>query len=126
MDHTLYFDGNQKKIAWIILTKDSKIEQEREHVDIYLDKVTVEQSKHIALHVGIFWCIGRFIIKNEDTVNVMLDSESMREHLSGQPESTDPFIKIRDDFIKQLIEQRKLKVHYHMIDSKENLAAKLL
>ena len=73
MEHTFFSDGNSKRISWIIQSDDSSEEEDRDHVEEYLDKVTSEQSKYIALHVGIFWGIGRFVIQNEDTVNVMLD-----------------------------------------------------
>lgn len=126
MEHTYFSNGNQKRISWIIETGDSTVEEMREHVPDYLDKVNDDQSKYIAMHAGIFWGIGRFIIKNEDTVNVMLDSKTMYEHLSKNISSSDQFIEIRSGFIKQLIEQRKLNIHYHLIDSKENLASTLL
>ena len=51
----------------IIQSKEVTEEEDRDHVDEYLDKVTDEQSKYIALHVGIFWGIGRFVIQNEDS-----------------------------------------------------------
>jgi len=121
-----YSDGNQKKIAWIIQTNGDAVEQQRDHADIYLDKITGEQSKYIALHVGIFWGIGRFIIKNNDTVNIMVDSRSMFEHLRGNHQSNDSFIQDRTFFINQLVEQRKLNLEYHLIDSRDNLAHKLI
>ena len=62
MEHRLYSDGNQKKISWIIQTGESTEQEDRVHVDEYIDKVTEEQSKYITLHVGIFWGVGRFII----------------------------------------------------------------
>jgi len=126
MEHNLFSDGNQKRISWIIQSGESTDEQERDHVDRYLEKVTDEQSKYITLHVGIFWGIGRFIIKNEDIVNVMLDSKSMYDHLKGDTETLDIFIENRTWFLNQLIEQRKLDIRYHLIDPKENLASKLL
>lgn len=126
MEHNLFSDGNQKRISWIIQSGESTDEQERDHGDRYLEKVTDEQSKYITLHVGIFWGIGRFIIKNEDTVNVMLDSKSMYDHLKGNTETSDIFIENRTWFLNQLIEQRKLDIRYHLIDPKENLASKLL
>ena len=109
-----------------LFSQENLQKQEREHADRYLDKVTDEQSKYITLHVGIFWGIGRFIIKNEDTVNVMLDSKSMYDHLKGNTEASDIFIENRTWFLNQLIEQRKLNIIYHLIDPKENLASKLL
>lgn len=126
MEHTLFFDGNQKRISWIIQSDDTTDEQDRDHVDLYLDKVTNEQSKYIALHAGIFWCIGRFIIENEDTVNVMLDSKSMYKHLTEDNENSDEFIEKRTWYYKKLIEQRKLKIKYHLIESRDDLATILL
>lgn len=126
MEHDFFSDGNQKRISWVIQSCKSSDEQERDHADRYLDKVTDEQAKYITLHVGIFWGIGRFIIKNEDTVNVMLDSKSMYEYLKGNTETSDIFIENRVCFLNQLIEQRKLNIIYHLIESKENLASKLL
>ncbi len=126
MEHTLFFDGNQKRISWLIQSNYSTEEQERDHVDKYLDKVTNEQSKYIALHVGIFWSIGRFIIKNEDIVNVMLDSKSMYKHLTEDIENSDEFIEKRTWYLKELIAQRKLHIKYHLIEPKDDLATKLL
>ncbi len=126
MEHTFFSDGNSKRISWIIQSDDTTDEQERDHVNQYLDKVTNEQSKYIALHAGIFWCIGRFIIENEDTVNVMLDSKSMYKHLTEDNENSDEFIEKRTWYYKKLIEQRKLKIKYHLIESIDDLATKLL
>jgi len=126
LEHSLFFDGNVKRISWIIQNKDSQIKQFREHAEIYLDKVNLEQSKYVALHVGLFWGIGTFTIKNNDTIKIMIDSKSMYENLANNLVTHDQFINIKKDFIKKLIEQRKLKVSYHIIDSKENSATKLL
>ena len=126
MEHTLFSDGNQKRISWIIQSKDSTEQEERDHVEEYLDKVTDEQSKYIALHVGIFWGIGRFVIQNEDTVNVMLDSKSMFKHLTEDLENSDEFIEKRTWYLKELIAQRKLHIKYHLIEPVDDLATKLL
>jgi hypothetical protein len=126
LEHVLFSDGNAKRISWTIQTDESKVDQKREHADLYVDRVTDEQSKYIALHVGIFWCIGTFRIKNGDTVNVMLDLKSMYDHLANKSKINDDFIEARTDFINQLIAQRKLDIHYHLINSKENLATNLL
>ena len=124
MEHVLFFDGNTKRISWVIQTNNSVIEQKREHAEIYLDKVTNQQSKYIGLHVGLFWGIGTFIIKNQDIVKIAIDDNSIFEHLSTNQKSHDEFIEKRTGFIRQLIEQRKLKVHYELITSDKNLAAK--
>ena len=126
MKHVFYCDGNQKKIAWVIQTDGNAIEQLRDHADIYLDKITDEQSRFIALHVGVFWGIGRFIIKNNDTVSIMMDSKSMFDHLNGDKQSDDSFIQNRSVFISQIVEQRKLNIECQLIDAKDNLAHKLL
>ena len=126
MEHVYFSDGNTKRISWVVKTGDKVIEEERVHANIYLDKVNDEQSKYIAIHAGIFWSIGRFIIKNEDAVKIMLDSKSMFEHLSKEGQNLNAFIQERTRFLKQLSEQRKLKIEYQLIDSKDNLASKLL
>lgn len=126
MEHILYSDGNEKKISWIIKTGESTEQEERIHVDEYMDKVTNEQSKYITLHVGIFWGIGRFVIKNGDIVDVMLDSKSMYEHLNNDAEISDEFIEKRTWYMRELIKQRKLKIRYHLIEHKDNLASRFL
>ena len=122
MDHVYYFDGNQKRISWVIQNEKVNVEQHREHAENYLDKVSDEQSKYIALHVGIFWCIGTLIIKNGDVVKIKLDSKTMHDHLSNDTTSTDYFIKRRIGFIKQLIDQRKLVIKYELINPTQNIA----
>lgn len=124
MEHVLFFDGNTKRIAWAIQTNDSIIEQKREHADIYLDRVTEQQSKYIGLHVGMFWGIGTFVIKNQDIVKIAIDDRAMFEHLSSGQKSQDEFIEKRTYFIRQLIDQRKLKIQYKLITEDKNWAAK--
>ena len=126
MEHVYFFDGNQKQISWVIQNEKTTVEQYREHAENYLDRVTVVQSKYIALHVGIFWSIGRFIIKNGDSVKIMLDLKTMYDHLSNNMTSTDSFIETRTGFIKQLIEQRKLVIKYELIKPEQNIATKAL
>jgi len=126
MEHTFFFDGNKKKIFWLIENSRTRSEESRIHAEYFYDKVTIEQSKYIALHVGIFWSIGRFIIKNKDTVKVMLDLESMFDRLVNKKLTTDLFIERRMQFIDQLIQQRNLVVRYHLVDPMENKASKLL
>ena len=125
MEHVFFCDGNQKRISWIIQSDDSKVEQFREQAEIYLDKVSILQSKYIALHAGIFWCVGRFIIKNGDTIKVMLESKPMYEHLTGGT-SSDSFIDTRTGFLNQLIQQRKIAVRYELIEPEKNIATRLL
>ncbi|MEJ2259919.1 MAG: hypothetical protein P8X78_05355 [Nitrosopumilaceae archaeon] len=87
----------------MIKNKDSEIKQKREHADIYLDKITGQQSKYVALHVGLFWGIGRFIIQNEDQINVKIDNKQMFEHLREGKKISDDFINTRSGFIFQFV-----------------------
>lgn len=126
MEHLLCSDGNAKKISWTIKTENDLKEQFRDHADIFLDRVTNLQSKYIALHVGLFWSIGVFIIKNNDTVKIMLDSDEMIRHLSSDAKSDDQIQEHRKRFINQLGTQRNLKFIYEKIDPTENNASKFL
>ena len=126
MEHVIFSDGDSKKIAWLVKTADKITEQHRDHAEIYLDIVSPEQSKYIALHVGIFWSIGTFLIKNGDSVKVMLDSKEMFEHLEKNHLIEDEFIQKRTMFINLLIKQRSLDVSYELINVKDNLATPLI
>ena len=125
MHHIFYANGDAKEISWVIETNNSTIRQKREHVEIYKNKVTEIQSKYIALHVGLFWGIGVFIIKNEDSVKIKLDEKVMYDHFMSNSKIEDKFIENRIQFIRQLIEQRKLKIKFQIIDTDENLARKI-
>ena len=126
MNHAFYPDGNEKKISWAIQTNDSIIDQSREHVEIYKNKISNLQSKYVALHIGLFWGIGVFRIKNEDIVKIKLDEKTMFDQLSQDLKIEDKFIVNRIKFIKQLTMQRKLKIQFELIEQKENLANKIL
>ncbi|QLH09989.1 hypothetical protein DSQ19_06355 [Candidatus Nitrosotenuis sp. DW1] len=93
---------------------------------MYLDKVTNLQSKYIALHVGLFWSIGVFIIKNGDTVRILLDSDEMINHLSSDITSGDQMLEHKKGFINQLGTQRNLKFIYEKINTADNSASKFL
>ena len=124
MHHVFYSDGNAKKVAWVIQTGYSKVNQNRNHVDIYKDKVTDLQSKYIALHIGLFWGIGVFIIKNDDTIKIKFDDETMFNQFTSNSKIEDGFIQKRMPFIKQLVKQRKLEIQFELISIDKNLAKK--
>lgn len=126
MARVFYSDGNEQRIAWVIQNDDSSFVENREHVDSYKNKITNLQSKYVALHVGLFWGIGTFTIKNEDTVKIKIDAKIMFEQFTVDSKSEDLFIQKRLRFIKQLIEQRKLKVEFEMIAQDENIAKKYI
>ena len=122
MNHVFYSDGNAKKISWVIETNDSRVEQNRNHVDIYKDKVTELQSKYVALHIGLFWGIGIFIIKNQDSIKIKIDDKIMFNQITTDSKIEDEFVQKRTQFIKQLIKQRELKIKFEFIGIEENLA----
>jgi hypothetical protein len=125
LNHVFYSDGNEVRISWIIQTEDSSVEQNREHVEIYKNKITNLQSKYVALHIGLFWGIGVFIIKNEDTIKVKIDEKTMLDQLTEGLIINDEFIQKRIKFINQLIAQRKLKIEYELIQQDTNLVKKI-
>ena len=124
MYHVFYPNGNTEKISWVIQTDKSKAEQSRVHAEMYKDKVTNIQSKYIALHVGLFWGIGVFIIKNKDSIKIRLDEKIMYDQITSNSKIEDDMISKKIHFIKQLIAQRKLKVGFELIDVNDNLARK--
>jgi hypothetical protein len=122
--HIFYPNGDAGKISWVIQTNESKAEQSRIHAEIYKDKVTNIQSKYIALHVGLFWGIGVFIIKNEDSIKIMLDDKTMYNQITSNSKIDDETISKKIHFIRQLIVQRKLEVEFELIGIDDNLARK--
>jgi hypothetical protein len=122
LNHVFYSYGNAQKITWIIQNDDSSFIENREHVDMYKDKVTNLQSKYVALHIGLFWGIGTFIIKNEDNVKIKLDEKIMFDQITTDLKIEDSFIQKRLRFIKQLIDQRKLKIEFEVISQDKNIA----
>ena len=126
MEHILYFDGNLKKISWVILTEGQEVTQSRAHVEKYKDKITKIQSKYVALHIALFWGIGTFKIKNEDNVKIKLDEEIMFDQLNSKTKSNDKFIENKIKFIQSFIKQRKLRVYFEKINTENNLSNKFL
>ena len=100
--------------------------QNRKHVEGYKNKITVIQSKYVALHVALFWGIGTFNIKNEDQVKIKLDEKIIYQQLKNEITVHDEFIKNKIKFIENFIKQRKLKVEFEIIGSENNKATKIL
>jgi len=129
MEHELFFDGTIKKYSWAIKNESKTVHQKREHPPAYLsggklDVKNNEESKFISLHVGIYWGLGVFIIKDHDTVNVMCDSKNMYEILTNNKKTDSQIINDKIYFINQLTNHRNLKINYQIIESKKNLASK--
>ena len=131
MEHDIFFDGNVKEYSWSIKTNDKVADQIREHPPAFrsggkLDIKNNEESRFVALHVGIYWGLGVNIIKDNDVVNVMCDSKIMFEIMTGAKKIDNDIINDKVYFINQLTNLRKLKLNYQLIESKENIASKHL
>ena len=131
MDHDLFLDGSIKEYTWSIKTKNKVVNQIREHPPAYLsggklDVTDKQQSKCIAIHVGIYWGLGVFIIKDYDIVNVMCDSEEIHDIMTQNRKINDQIINDKIYFINQLTDHRNLKINYEIIKSESNLATELL
>jgi hypothetical protein len=131
MEHDIFFDGNVKEYSWSIRTGNEIADQIREHPPAFrsggkLNIKNNEESKFVALHVGIYWGLGVNIIKDTDKVNVMCDSENMFEIMTKGKKSDNGIINDKVYFINQLTNLRRLKINYHLIESKKNIATRHL
>tara|TARA_B100001750_G_scaffold222475_1_gene211856 strand:+ start:142 stop:585 length:444 start_codon:yes stop_codon:yes gene_type:complete len=131
LKHELFFDGNLKEYSWTIKTGKEIKNQIREHPPAYLsggklDIKSKEESRFIALHVGIYWGLGVFIIKDFDMIHVMCDSKEMYEILIRQHKTKNQIIDDKIHFINQLVDHRNLKLEYNLIEPTKNIATKYL
>lgn len=126
MLHTIFCNGNSKRICWSIKTDQNVTDQYREQAEIYVGQVDNIQATYIALHVAIFWGIGVFIIKNGDTIKINLESESMIRHLNTDQVSEDQLIQDKKKFINMLAAQRSLVYEYEKISRDQNISSKML
>ena len=104
MEHDIFFDGNVKEYSWSIKTNDKVADQIREHPPAFrsggkLDIKNNEESRFVALHVGIYWGLGVNIIKDNDVVNVMCDSKLMIEIMTGANKIDNDIINYKDYLI---------------------------
>ena len=131
MEHEIFFDGNMKEYSWSLKTENNIVDQIREHPPAFLSggKLNItncEESKFVALHVGIYWGLGVKIIKNQDIVNVKCDSEMMFEIMTKGEKSDNEIINDKVYFINQLTNWRELKMNYQFIKTDKNIATKHL
>ena len=131
MEHELFFDGNLKEYSWSIKTGKEIKNQIREHPAAYLsggklDIKNKEESRFVALHVGIYWGLGVFIIKDFDKINVMCDSKEMYKILIQRHKTLNQIIDDKIYFINQLVSHRNLKLEYRLIELTKNIATKHL
>ena len=131
MEHELFFDGNLKEYSWSIKTGEGIINQIREHPAAYLSggKLEIknkEESRFVALHVGIYWGLGVFIIKDFDKIDVMCDSKEMYKILIKQYKTLNQIIDDKIHFINQLVGHRNLKLEYHLIEPTKNISTEHL
>ena len=130
MEHELFFDGNLREYSWSIKTGKEVVNQIREHPPAYLSggKLEIknnEESRFVALHVGIYWGLGVFIIKDFDKIHVMCDSKEMYEILIQQHKTENQIIDDKIHFINQLVGHRNLKLEYRLIKPIKNIATQL-
>jgi len=131
LEHELFFDGNLKEYSWSLKTGKEVVSLIREHPPAYLSggKLEIqnnEESRCVALHVGIYWGLGVFIIKDFDKIHVMCDSKEMYEILIQQCKTENQIIDDKIHFINQLIGHRNLKLEYCLIEPTKNLATEHL
>ena len=131
MEHEIFFDGNTKEYSWSIKTENNIADQIREHPPAFrsggkLNITNNEESKFVALHVGIYWGLGVNIIKDSDVVNVMCDSEMMFGIMTKGEKNDNEIINDKVYFINQLTNLRKLKINYKFIESRKNIATRHL
>ena len=131
MEHEIFFDGNTKEYSWSIKTENNIADQIREHPPAFrsggkLNITDNEESRFVALHVGIYWGLGVNIIKDNDVVNVMCDSEIMFGIMTKEEKSDNEIINDKVHFINQLTNLRKLKINYQFIESEKNIATRHL
>ena len=130
MKHDLFIDGTVKEYSWSIKTGNEVINQDREHPPAYLSGGKLEiknnlESKFIAIHVGIYWGLGVFIIKDYDAVNIMCDSKEIYEILHNN-KTDNQIINDKIYYINQLSTHRNLKINCQIIKPEKNLAMKHL
>ena len=131
MEHELFFDGNLKEYSWSIKTGKEVVNQIREHPPAYLSggKLEIEnneESRFVALHVGIYWGLGVFIIKDFDKIHVMCDLKEMYEILIQQYKTENQIIDDKIHFINQLVGHRNLKLEYRLINPTKNISTEHL
>ena len=131
MKHDIFFDGNVKEYSWSIKTGDKIADQIREHPPAFrsggkLNIKNDEESRFVALHIGIYWGLGVNIIKDNDELNVMCDSDIMFGIMTRDEKSDNQIINDKVYFINQLTNLRRLKINYQLIESEKNIATKHL
>ena len=131
MEHDIFFDGNVKEYSWSIKTGDKIADQIREHPPAFrsggkLNIKNDEESRFVALHIGIYWGLGVNIIKDNDELNVMCDSDIMFGIMTRNEKSDNQIINDKVYFINQLTNLRRLKINYQLIESEKNIATKHL
>ena len=131
MKHDIFFDGNVKEYSWSIKTGAKIADQIREHPPAFrsggkLNIKNDEESRFVALHIGIYWGLGVNIIKDNDELNVMCDSDIMFGIMTRDEKSDNQIINDKVYFINQLTNLRRLKINYQLIESEKNIATKHL
>lgn len=123
--HVLYSDGNPTRIAWAISTGTRTLTQRRTQAKIYHGRVSEIQARFIALHVGLFWGIGVFAIRNGDDIRMVVSDPAMPSYMKSKS-GGDAFIDGRIRFVDMLLQQRGLRATFRYAAPAENIATPLL
>lgn len=121
----IYSDGDPYNIAWGIRTKQDIMLERRRQAGIYHGAISAMQARFVALHVGLFWGIGVFAIRDGDRIQFMIDDHTMMDCLERH-HSADKFINGRIHHIHHLISQRELIVSTRYIEHHKNVASHIL
>ncbi len=117
MPHTVHVAGNGHFIAWAHSSIDGirTALESRPHVSIY-EGISDEESTYVAAHVGLFWCIGTFRIKNGQSVHIVASKLKAPSMFTGKiPQSKLVAEKIH--FIKELCNRRNIQISYIQDDN---------
>ena len=112
MPHFIHIAGNGNFIAWTHKNND-KVQtalESRVHASIY-EGVSVEDAMYVASHVGLFWCIGTFRIRDGECVNIAL-SKNKAPSLFSSTVLKSKLALEKSYFIEQLCKKRNIKISY--------------
>ena len=112
MPHIIHVAGNGRFIAWAHSGPDGARTalESRPHVSIY-EGISDEESSYVAAHVGLFWCIGTFRIKNDQSVHIVASDAKAPSLFTGNIPSS-KLITEKMHFIKDLCDKRNIQISY--------------
>ncbi|MDI1495924.1 MAG: hypothetical protein K8823_1232 [Cenarchaeum symbiont of Oopsacas minuta] len=112
MPHIIYAAGDGQHIVWAHkdMTGVQTALESRQHALTY-HGCHDEESTYVAVHVGLFWCIGTFRIKNGEYARIVT-TPKRAPSLCTQSKSSSRIIAEKTHFISELIKKRSIKISY--------------